>query len=489
MRIALISPKWTKKANDYPPLGLAYLAAVLEQEGHDVRAFDFGLDPEAPLEEDAQRVSAFDPHLVGITAMTIVYHSVLDTAALLKAHLGRPIVIGGPHATLFPERILEDTPVIDYVVRGEGEETILELVRALEGRNGELSSVRGLTYRFRGQPVSNPDRDLIQDLNGLPFPARHLFELERYGLRTPEGRPMFTVLSSRGCPYNCAYCFKGIVGRTYRQRSPDNIIAELRQVIDRYGVRDFYFVDDLFTLDARRLAALTEQLIDSKLDVRWQCLARVDRVNEEILHQMYAAGCRRIHYGIESGNEQILKRIGKGFTLEQVRRAVRWTGEAGIQTKGYFMMGLPGDTEETMKQTVDLAVSLDLDEAMFSVTTPFPGTRLWDELVRKRPQTEFSLDFSRAYYYGDPEEEVLPFLNVSEVTDAVLSRWMHEARRLVAEAKARGLYLRAFGPSLGLVLWRISRIRLLRAAARHLERWGFFKQFASLRRGMAKTWS
>ncbi len=490
MRIALISPKWTKKASDYPPLGLAYLAAVLEREGHEVKAFDFGLDPETPLGEDVQRLVAFDPHLVGITAMTIVYHSVLDTAALLKAHLGRPIVIGGPHATLFPEPILNETPVIDYVVRGEGEETILELVRVLESGDVEdLGAVRGLTYRLHGQPVSNPDRDLIQDLDGLPFPARHLFELQRYGLRTPEGRPMFTVLSSRGCPYNCAYCFKGIVGRTYRQRSPDNIIAELRQVIDRYGVRDFYFVDDLFTLDAKRLAALTEQLIDANLDIRWQCLARVDRVNEEILHKMYAAGCRRIHYGIESGNEQILKHIGKGFTLEKVRRAVRWTREAGIQTKGYFMLGLPGDTEETMKQTVDLAVSLDLDEAMFSVTTPFPGTRLWDELVRKRPETEFSLDFSRAYYYGDPDEEVLPFLNVSEVTDSVLSEWMHEARRAVAEGKARKLYLRAFGRTLGLVLWRISRFRILRSMARQLERWGFFKRFAGLRRGMAKTWS
>jgi radical SAM superfamily enzyme YgiQ (UPF0313 family) len=441
------------------------------------------------MEEDARRVFAFAPHLVGITAMTSAYHRALDSAALLKAQLGRPIVIGGPHATVYPERILREAPAIDYVVRGEGEETTLELVRALEGRNGDLGAIRGLSYRVRGAVVSNPDRELIEDLDALPFPARHLFELEHYGLRTPEGRPMVTILSSRGCPYNCAYCFKGVVGRTYRQRSPENITEELRQVVGRYGIRDFYFIDDLFTLDVQRLDALVEQFITEELDIRWQCLARVDRVSAEILRKMYSAGCRRIHYGIESGNEGILKRIGKGFALQQVTQAVQWTRDAGIQTKGYFMLGLPCDTEQTMRQTVDLAVSLDLDEAMFSLTTPFPGTRLWDELVKKRPETEYSLDFSRAYYYSNPEEQVIPFLNVSAVPDAVLGQWMQKAQRAFVESRAKRLYLQAFGPSLGQFLWRVSRFEPFRVLARHLLELGFFKRFASLRAGMARTWS
>lgn len=489
MRIALVSPKWNRKANDYPPLGLAYLAAVLAEDGHQLEIFDFGLDPDSPLEEDVQRVCHFEPHVVGITAMTMVYHKVLDTAALLKARLGRPIVIGGPHATLFPERVLLEAPAIDYVVRGEGEETLLELVHAVEGRNGELGDIPGLSYRLHGQPVSNPDRELIRNLDALPFPARHLFDLGRYGLSTPDGRPMITVLSSRGCPYNCAYCFKGIVGRTYRPRSPENIIAELRQIIDKYGVRDFYFIDDLFTLDERRLDALTDQLITEALDARWQCLARVDRVNAAILNKMQAAGCRRIHYGIESGNQEILRRIGKGFSLEQVRQALRWTHEAGIQSKGYFMLGLPGDSEQTMRETTHFAASLGLDEAMFSLTTPFPGTRLWEELVRKRPDTQYTLDFSRAYYYGKPEEEVVPFLNVSEVSDAVLTRWMGKARHTFDQSKARRLYMKAFGPRLGRVLWRVSRFDPLRALARRMLRLGLFRRFASLRAGMARTWS
>nr|MBC7244091.1 radical SAM protein [Chloroflexota bacterium] len=488
MRIALISPKWNKKANDYPPLGLAYLAAVLERDGHQVRIFDFALDPYTALEDDVRPVCAFDPHLIGITAMTSVYHSALEIATLLKAYLGRPIVIGGPHATVYPERILAESPVIDYVVRGEGEETIRELVHVLYD-SGDLSTIKGLTYRLRGEILSNPDRPLITDLDNLPFPARHLFDLKRYGLCTPDGQPMLSILSSRGCPYNCSYCFKGIVGRTYRQRSPENIIAELKQVIDQYGIRNFYFIDDLFTIDQRRLEAITEQLINEKLDIRWQCLGRVDRVNVEILRKMYAAGCRRIHFGIESGNEEVLQRIGKGIKLEQVRQAVRWAQEAGIQVKGYFMLGLPGDTEETMQQTVDLAVALNLDEAMFSLTTPFPGTRLWDELVKKKPETEYNQDFTRAYYYTDPDEELVPFLNVSEVSDTVLSQWMRKAQRALAESKSKYLYKQAFGPRLGSILWRISRFEPLRVLARYLLRLGAFKRFASLRIRRVKTWS
>jgi len=489
MRIALISPKWNKRTNDYPPLGLAYLAAVLERDGHQVRVFDFSLDPHALPEDDVRRVCAFDPHIVGITAMTSVYHSALETATLLKASLGRPIVIGGPHPTVYPERVLAESPVIDYVVRGEGEETIQELVRALDGGNHDLGRIHGLTYRLRGEVVSNPDRALISDLDALPFPARHLFELKRYGLCTPEGQPMVTILSSRGCPYNCSYCFKGIVGRTYRQRSPGNIIAELRQVIDQYGIHNFYFIDDLFTINLRRLNILMEQLIAEKLDIRWQCLGRVDRINAEVLRKMYAAGCRRIHYGIESGNQEVLDRIGKGIRLEQVRQAVRWTEEAGIEVKGYFMLGLPGDTEETMQQTIDLAVGLELDEAMFSLTTPFPGTRLWDELVKKKPWTEYNQDFARAYYYSNPDEELAPFLNVSEVPDAVLGQAMRRAYRALAEGKAKRLYQQAFGLWLGSILWRISRFEPLRVMARPLLHLRFFKRFASLRAGVTKTWS
>ncbi|MCD6519493.1 MAG: radical SAM protein [Anaerolineae bacterium] len=466
MRIAFISPKWNALVNSYPPLGLGYLAAVMEEEGHTAAIFDLGLEPETPLEKDVERIAAYAPDLIGVTAMTNNYHSAERTIALLKERLGVPIVLGGPHATVFPTR-LPKNPNIDYLVYGEGEETLRELVRALvaEGPRPSLETlkgIRGLCFAVDGEVVCTPARPLIKDLDALPFPARHLFELSRYPLYASNGERMVTLLSSRGCPYNCSYCFKGIVGRTYRQRSPENVIAEIRHLMTTYGYRYFYFIDDLFTLNRRRLQALTSQIIEERLDIRWQCLARVDRVTPDLLRQMYRAGCREVHYGIESGNPEMLKRIGKRITLEQVRQAVRWTVDAGIMVKGYFMLGLPGDTEETMEQTIRLATELELDQAMFSITTPFPGTRMWEELVAKNPEIEFNQDFSRAFYYARYDQMIEPFLNVSEVSDERLAQLALEAQRRFQESKRRRKYIRALGPVWGGFLYALSTVRPLR---------------------------
>ena len=458
--------------NSYPPSGVAYIAAVLESDGHQVRVHDLGLDPELSPHEGLAPVLQFGPDLMGITAMTSNYHSAREAAALAKASIGCPVVIGGPHATVFPERVVQE-PCFDFLVCGEGEQTLQELVRVLDAEGmdptGEtLAGIAGLCYTDDDQVVRNAARPLIPDLDVLPFPARHLFDLERYPLYASNGERMFTILSSRGCPFNCCYCFKGIVGRTYRQRSPENILRELRELVDQYGVREFYFIDDLFTLDSHRLELLLAQILESGLDIRWQCLARVDRVAPEVLRLMYRAGCRQIHYGIESGNERILRTIGKGTTKAQVRRAVTSTMEVGIRTKGYFMLGLPGDTLSTMKQTAAFAVELDVDDAMFSITTPFPGTRLWDELANKHPDREFDGDFSKAYYYTSYTEEITPFLNVSEVSDDALGGMASKARRDFVEGKRRRKYVRVLGPAWGGILWNLSRLRPLRVLGRSL---------------------
>ena len=493
MRVSLVSPKWNEMVNSYPPLGLAYLAAVLEHEGHEVRVHDFGLHPGVGVSEQIAGVVQFDPALVGITAMTNTYHSAAETAGLLKERLNCPIVFGGPHATVFPERVAGE-PFVDYVVYGEGEETLLELVRALQTEGptpseGTLGRIEGLCYQAYDRLQRNPQRPLIHDLNTLPFPARHLIDLKAYPLYAPDGEQMITVLSSRGCPYNCSYCFKGIVGRTYRQRSPDNLMAELRQVIDRYGIRNIYFIDDMFTIDRTRLKAIGERIIDEDLGIRWQCLARVDSVDPEVLDVMYRSGCRQVHFGIESGNDEILEAIGKRINKAQVRRAVAWTAQTVIRSKGYFMLGLPGDTEETMHQTIEFAAELDLDDAMFSLTTPFPGTRLWDELVAKRPEIEFDHDFSRAFYYNNYSEEIEPFLNVSEVSDRVLSLMAVKAKRSFAEAKRKRKYTKAFGTVLGSTLWHASRLPPIRAAGRALLNSGFLGGLGSFREERTREWA
>jgi len=476
VRVALLSPKWNQLVNSYPSLGLAYLAAVLERAGHQVAVFDLGLDPQRPLADEVHDILAFEPALIGMTSMTSAYHSVEKTVCLLRAATPATMVIGGPHATVFPERTLRELPAVDYLVYGEGEETLLELMDVLEGRRA-ASEVAGLVYRQDGQVIKNRERPLIPDLDALPLPARHLFQLERYPLYASDGERMLTVLSSRGCPYNCSYCFKGIVGRTYRQRSPESLIAELKLLIATYGIRHYYFIDDLFALDLKRLNRLTDLMLAEKLDIHWQCLASVDRVTPEILQKMADAGCQEIHYGIESGNQAILDAIGKKITLDQARQAIRWTTDAGILAKGYFMLGLPGDTEETMEQTIAFAASLDLHQAMFSLTTPFPGTRLWDELAARRPETEFTQDFSKAFYYNSYTEEIAPFLNVSEVSDERLSRLARQARQRFDEAKRRRKYERRLGKGLGTLLWNVSRWK----PARALGRW-FLDQPAVSRR-------
>jgi radical SAM superfamily enzyme YgiQ (UPF0313 family) len=488
MKISLIGPKWNQMVNNYPPLGLAYLAAVAEQEGHEVRVHDFGLRPEVSLEAEIAEVLDFRPDLVGFTSMTTSQHSVEQMAGPLKDELGVPLVIGGPHATVLPERTLSD-PSFDFLVYAEGEETWRELLVALTAGDGRYERIAGLWWKHNGDLVRNDERSLIPDLDALPFPARHLLELDRYPLYAPGGERMLTVLSSRGCPYNCSFCFKGIVGRTYRQRTPGNIVAELKHIVQRYGVRHVYFMDDLFTLNRKRLDTLMDAFLAEGLDVRWQCLARVDRVGPAILEKMHRAGCREIHYGVESGNLEILAATAKHIRLDQVEQAVEWTEAAGIAAKGYFMLGLPGDNEETMQQTIDFAASLPLTEAMFSIATPFPGTRMWDELVRQRPGTEFNTDFTQAYYYNSYQAEIAPFLNVSQVSDSRLSQLVLEARQRFLEAKARRLYLDSFGERLGPVLWALSRCTALRRMGRALTRLGLFQRFRHLKSiGEAARW-
>ncbi len=318
---------------------------------------------------------------------------------------------------------------------------------------------------------------MIKDLDALPYPARHLFRLDEYPLYAPTGEQMLTVLSSRGCPYNCSFCFKGIVGRTYRQRSPQNITDELEHLMHTYGVRNFYFIDDLFTIDVRRLDKILDHFIERNMDIRWQCLARVDRVNPDLLAKMYRAGCREIHYGIESGNPEVLKRTAKHINLDRVRDAVTWTEEVGIRAKGYFILGLPGDNEETIEETIEFAASLPLTEAMFSIATPFPGTQLWNELLRRHPDLVYNADFTKSYYYNSYKSSIAPFMNVSDVPDDVLARKAIEARQRFIEAKKRRIYRESFGPAMGDLLWNVAQFTPVRKVGSALAHAGLFKKF------------
>ncbi len=480
MRVALVGPKWHEMVNSYPSLGLGYLAAIAEQEGHDAAVFDMGIRPKTPVVDDVREIVAWQPDVIAFTSMTTSYRSVEEAVSLLKAATPAPIIIGGPHATTLPELTLQN-PHIDFLVYGEGEYVFRDWLRQVAAGDTNWAVNKGLWYKDAdGKVVDGGERELIPDLDELPFPARHLFDLPKYPLYAPDGEMMVTVLTSRGCPYKCSFCFKGIVGRTYRQRSPENIVAELRHLIDTYGVRNFYFMDDLFTINVKRLEVILDYFIAQNLDVRWRCLARVDRVTPELLKKMYKAGCRQIHFGIESGNPEILKKTAKHIDLNQVRQAIEWTEDAGIMSKGYFILGLPGDNEQTMNETIEFAASLRLSEAMFSIATPMPGTELWEELLHKNPETVYNTDFTKSYYYNSYTSEIAPFMNVSDVNDATLSKMAIKARKRFLDSKEKRKYVRTFGPVWGERVYRAAQIEPIHTVGRSVLNLGLFPRFRQL---------
>ena len=372
----LINPSWNTRYPQ-PPLGLASLAAVLEKDGHQIEILD----------ANALQLSEYDvvekvdgADIIGITAMTPIINSAIQIAKGIKQN--NPdctIILGGPHATTLPEETLNNASEIDIIVKGEGEETIVELCNTLEG-DGHIEDVRGIVYRNNGVIKSTPTRPPIMNLDSLPFLAYHLLPLDKYKLHPPHGReyPVMAMLASRGCPYNCIFCSKSVFGSKLRCQSPERTVSEIVYLKERFKVKEIAFYDDIFTLNKKRTVQFTKELEEQNPDIPWTCEARVNLINEEILREMKKAGCYMIAYGIESGNQMILNNLRKKITIEQIKSAIETTHKAGIQSVGYFMLGSPGETPETIRQTIDFAKSLPLDFAQFAITIPFPGTDLYN---------------------------------------------------------------------------------------------------------------
>lgn len=423
-RIALVNPN-QKTGYPQPPMGLALIAAALERAGYPVTVVEanaLNLQPAdiAPLVKDAD--------IVGLTAMTPSINIALATARHLKqARPDLPIILGGAHATLLPEETLASAPEIDIIVRGEGEETILELLPALEKKQ-PLSGVAGITYRQDGRIVSNPLRTKLVDLDSLPFLAYHLLPWQRYKPHPPHGRalPFAVIITSRGCPYNCAYCSKPIFGRQFRAQSPARVVDEIAHYQRTMGIKEFAFYDDVFTLDRQRANAIADEIMKRGLRLHWSCETRVNLVDEGLLRHMKQAGCYSIAYGIESGSPEILETLDKGISLEQAAEAVRWSQKAGLQTIGYFMIGSPGESPETIEQTLRFAKQLRLDFAQFAITTPFPGTRLYDVYLNGRKDANISWE---NFVYAGTGEGLAPVFESGLLSRDDLKQWVARAYR------------------------------------------------------------
>jgi radical SAM superfamily enzyme YgiQ (UPF0313 family) len=290
------------------------------------------------------------------------------------------VLLVGSHPSVFHRQILEENPFVDGLCRGEFEYTVRDLALALS--NGEdINGVQGLLWRDISGIHINPDRPLIENLDELPFPDRDIVKIEPYQTAHYGGLKGTCVCTSRGCPYRCTYCLwpNTMYGRKFRARSPENVVDELDELENRYQAREIYFDDDTINFDMERLIKICQLIRQRDLHLKWFCQARVDKVDEELLREMKAAGCYNIFFGVESGSQEILNKIKKGITLEQAERAFALCRKLGIRTQAFFLLGIPGETRETMRQTVGFAKKLKPSSAQFAIVIPHPGTELYEE--------------------------------------------------------------------------------------------------------------
>ena len=376
MRILLIQPPPRKIVTEdivVPPLGIAYLAAVLEKKGHKVSiidAFAEGLDMQS-LEERIKNVA---PDLVGITGMTPVIDNAFRTARICRKH-AKYVVIGGPHVSVMGKRIFEQCPDIDYAIQGEGEISFPSLLNAIEG-DKDIKNVPGLITRdFENKPAL-----FIDNLDSLLFPARHLLPNERYKYILSEGR-VTTMFTSRGCPNHCIFCDKAVFGSKWRGRSASNVLDEVEYVVKDFSINSIIFYDDLFTLKKERVKEICQGILERGLEIEWKCEGRVNIVDEETLGLMKKAGCSMIAYGVESGNQKGLDYLNKGTNVGQIRKAFELTRNAGIKPMAYFILGIPVETYEDELRTIEFAKEIRPAYAQFSILSPTPGTRLYDDAI------------------------------------------------------------------------------------------------------------
>jgi len=368
-----------------PHIGLSYVAGSLDAAGYDLRVIDAPAE-ERTVESVVQIFREFRPDAVGITSNTYQIVDAVETSERLKQERpDLPVVLGGYHASALPERTLREYGCFDYVVFGEGESVLPELLDALrEGnRNPEI---RGLAARIGDEVTAHKPTVRIQDLDRLPFPAFQYFPLKEYrGFYRMLGRWVrpLTICTTRGCPYQCNFCFKS-VGSVFRKRSADNVLEEIERDIVRFQATQLVITDENFLLDRNHAMEICEGILQKGFHrkMEWICEARVDCVDPDLLRKMAEAHCVVLSYGIEAGNQEILDKVSKSFTLQQARDAIRWTRQAGIYADTSFIIGHTYETRDTIRDTIRFSIELDPDSASFAILSPFPATRV-AEMARK----------------------------------------------------------------------------------------------------------
>lgn len=388
MKVLLIYPpitneeiysKYSKAAPCLPPLGLCYLAKYLLDANYEVKIIDC-LVERLTLDELRIRIMQYSPTIVGVSSTTVAFYHAKQVISIVKGiNYEIKTILGGAHISACQEETMKECSDLDIGIIGEGEQTLLEIVRKIENKDS-FTSVNGIMYRDNGKIIKTQPRLAVQDLDQIPFPARELLpNLSSYvhtAYRGKENKVIATMITSRGCPFSCTYCDQSVFGKNWRKHSADYVFSEMKWLIEKFKVDFISIEDDNFTLFKPRVKEICQKIIDHSLNINWTCSGRVNNVDDDLLRLMKKAGCECIYVGLESGVPRIQKLIKKSISKEEVNEGIRKIKSNGLKVIGSFMLGIPSETREDMKQTMDYALSLPLDGISFFTFTPYPNTEL-----------------------------------------------------------------------------------------------------------------
>ena len=393
---------------DLFPLGIAYIAGFCRKKGYSVDVVDLRLFGDEWEQKLKNKIISEKPRYVGLSCVTPLIKECQMIASYVKTiDKNIKIIVGGPHPTVLPEETAK-LAEFDIIVIGEGEFTVAEILK-----NGDLGKIKGIIYKESGKLIKTEPREINMDLDQLPWPTYDLIPINNY--INPFFGKSVIIATGRGCPFKCIFCPSNLIGGgKYRLRNVKNVVDEMEFLYKKYGIKGFMIMDETFTLYPDRVVEICDEIIKRKIKIKWACDTRVNTVSEGLLRKMKEAGFRLIKFGIESGDDEILKIIKKGITVALVKKAVKLAKKAGLEVHGFFIIGHPYDTEETILKTIGLAKELPLDFAQFSIMVPFPGTEIYNMAKQGRGITLLSDDWNNFKKYGKPIIE-LPTVSREEL--------------------------------------------------------------------------
>jgi len=406
-----------------PPLGLLYMAGyLLQHSNYEVEVLDTQVEnlKYSALEKRIRKIS---PDVVGITVMTFTLIDVMKTVEVIKKVNNEIVVVlGGPHATIYPLETI-NLPGVDFIVLGEGEETFFDLLKNFRDKQG-LRNTPGIVFKSDGEIINTGQKPYIQNLDALPFPARYLTPYQKYNSVIAKRSPVTTMMTSRGCPNRCTFCYRHHMGKIFRARSAGNVVDEMEECT-KMGINEFLVYDDTFNISRQRVIEICDEIVRRNLKIGWDIRARVDTIDKKILEKLKEANCERIHYGVESGSQEILNILKKDITQGQVKETFKMTKDMGISTLAYFMLGCPGEKEIHIKETIKMMKELDPDFVHVTIFTPFPKTPIYLEgLKNGLIEQDYWQEYSE-----NPRSDFVPRHWDENLSFKDLNKWIKRAYR------------------------------------------------------------